>query len=72
MTRDPAALLTFEAAAARLGVSHRYIDRLAKTGQIEVVRLGRLRRVREGDVVALAVEGAGIDRPDADQLPGAA
>jgi excisionase family DNA binding protein len=53
MREEQTVLLTFEAAAVQLGVSHRYIDRLTKSGRIEVIRLGRLRRVRESDIQAL-------------------
>jgi excisionase family DNA binding protein len=46
-------LLTFEAAAEALKVSFKTVERMASRGDIDVVRVGRLRRLRASDVAAI-------------------
>lgn len=47
-------LIKYEEAALALGVSFKTIERLVAQGQLEVVRVGRLRRLRQSDIAAIA------------------
>jgi len=53
-TKADLQLIPLEQAAGLLSVSLRTVDRMVRRGELRVVRIGRLRRVRQQDVEALA------------------
>ena len=50
-------LYSLEQAAGLLAVSLRTVDRMVKRGELPVVRVGRLRRIRGYDLETLAAGG---------------
>ena len=51
-------LVSLEQAAGLLAVSLRTVDRMVKRGELPVVRVGRLRRIRSHDLETLAAGDA--------------